>query len=87
MSWKKFDENCKGCRPAIKDLHTGEVYPDEHPVMQKILAAWALFPREVHEAFHRCCCLNSRDPKDMRIMMQIADMVKKALAEEEPANN
>lgn len=73
MSIEKFDDNCPGCRPAFLDLKTGEVLPESHPVMQRILAIWAQSSYEEREAFHHVMCLNSRDPRDLQLVKQLTD--------------
>jgi hypothetical protein len=41
MSIEKFDDDCPGCRPAIIDIKTKKVLPDDHPVMAAMLRIWA----------------------------------------------
>lgn len=65
MSQKQFDDECAGCRPAILDIRTGKKLPDDSPVMVKANRIWQEATRGEREAFHRVCCLNSREPGDI----------------------
>jgi hypothetical protein len=76
MSHEKFDDNCPGCKPAFLDLKTGQVLPDDHPVMQKVHAVWRTTTFQQREAFHDVMCLNSRDPLKLFLVKQITDQFK-----------
>ena len=80
MSYDEFDDNCPGCRPAILDVKTGKVLPDDAPMMQAALGVWRTATTEEKRAFHRFCCFNSRDPEDVRLASGIAQRIEKALA-------
>lgn len=79
MSRNKFDDNCRGCRPAIMNADTGEVYADGSPEMKMAMAAWELSTLREREAFHRFTCLNSRKALDVRLAMRITDRIAKGL--------
>jgi hypothetical protein len=79
MSHDKFDDTCKGCPPAILDVTTGLKLSDDHPVMQAVNRVWEGTTSEEREAFHRVCCQNSRDPKDLAVMKMVADRIQKSI--------
>ena len=76
MSFQQFDDNCPGCRPAILDVKTGKVLPDDDPIMAKILAIWANTTLGEREAFHRVMCLNSREPLDLFLVRGLTDKLQ-----------
>ena len=76
MSIQQFDDNCPGCRPAILDVKTGKVLPDDDPIMAKILAIWANTTLGEREAFHRVMCLNSREPLDLFLVRGLTDKLQ-----------
>jgi hypothetical protein len=76
MSIKIYEEDCPGCRPAAMDQTTGQVLPDDHPLMQRILRAWSQTTREQREAWHRVTCQNSRDPRDMQLCQQFLGKIQ-----------
>jgi hypothetical protein len=76
MSLAKFDDECPGCRPAILDVKTGKVLPDEDPLMQKMLGIWQKTTLGEREAYHRVMCLNSRNRTDLFIVNGIIDRLQ-----------
>jgi hypothetical protein len=50
MSRQKFDENCRGCRPVMIDVVTGELLPDTHPHMMHVLRLWHAQPSVVKKS-------------------------------------
>ena len=78
MSIEKFDDNCPGCRPAILDLKTGKVLPDDNPVMAKMLGIWATTTLAQRQAYHRVMCLNSRETVDLLLVRALMDRFKGA---------
>jgi hypothetical protein len=79
MSIKIYNEDCSGCRPAAMDPKTGEVLPDDHPLMQRILRAWGQTSRTQREAWHKVnkvTCQNSRDPRDLKLAWQFISTVQ-----------
>ena len=75
MSRTKFEDDCKGCRPAVLDMKTGQRLPDDHELMKAIDVVWAKTTREERKAFHSVCCLNSRDARDMKLCTGIIDRI------------
>jgi hypothetical protein len=68
MSLTKFDDNCPGCRPAIIDVKTKQVLPDNHPVMAAMLEVWKKTSIGERRAYHRVMCLNSQDAIDLYLV-------------------
>ncbi len=71
-----FSDECPGCRPAMMDLQ-GKMLPDDHPAMQAVNRAWLRTTLAQRQAFHRCTCLNSRDPVDLGLVKTFLDSVNK----------
>jgi hypothetical protein len=71
MSIEQFDDNCPGCRPAILDMQTRKVLPDNHPLMEKMLGVWATTTLGERQAYHRVMCQNSRDAVDLFIVRTV----------------
>lgn len=80
MSWERFDENCKGCRPVIIDTRTGKAFPDDSPQMVAVMELWSKTSRAQRVAFHRVTCLNSRDMVDLFIIESLSRRIGEALA-------
>jgi hypothetical protein len=78
MSRHQFSDDCPGCRPALIDFKTGQVIPEDDPVMQSVLAIWAKTTRKEREVFHCVTCLNSRVPSDLRIFKTVTDRIQGA---------
>lgn len=72
MSWKKYEDDCPGCYPALLDPTTMEPCPPNHPAALRVRAVWKRTSRETKEAFHRFTCLNSRDPRDVALVQALA---------------
>jgi hypothetical protein len=68
MSWKKHDDQCPDCMPAMLDVKTGKSLPDSHPAMKAVLSVWSQTTRQEREAFHDFTCLNSRAPKVLDVI-------------------
>ena len=81
MSWEKFDDECPGCKPALIDLKTNKVKPDDSPEMIAIFSLWKETTLEERQAWHRACCSNSKDKEDRRIVNGLVGRIEKALAE------
>lgn len=77
MSLEKFDDECKGCRPAMLDVATGKRLPEDHPAMISINAVWETLTTEQKTAFHNVCCLNSRDPQEIDVFRVIQERMSK----------
>lgn len=78
MSVEKFDDECEGCKPVALDV-TGQVLPDDHPVMVGVRVVWDATPRDQRAAFHRVCCMSSRDPGDHALVDEMVTKIKAAL--------
>jgi hypothetical protein len=76
MSLREFDDNCPGCRPAIVDIKTKEVLPDDHPIMRSMLEVWAKTSIGERRAYHRVMCLNSRDAIDLYLVDGVIEKLK-----------
>jgi hypothetical protein len=76
MSREVFDDNCPGCRPAILDIQTGKVLPNDDPLMVKMLGVWAETTFSERQAYHRVMCLNSRDPLDLFLVRGIVERLE-----------
>jgi hypothetical protein len=81
MSKEEFDENCEGCRPAIIDLTTRTVQPQDSPMMKIANACFDRLTRDEKAAWHRVTCKNSRDPADLAVAMKYSQMLNAALSE------
>lgn len=82
MSREEFSDECQGCRPAMLDVKTGKVLPPDNPMMVAANNVWDhQTTLEERQAYHRVCCLNSRDPDDLHLAGAIVERLKAALAE------
>lgn len=79
MSWEKHEDDCPGCRPAMLDMKTGQVLPEDAPEMKAILGVWAETTPLQREAYHRVMCQNSRDEIDLGLLRQVQEKMQKAL--------
>jgi len=79
VSLEKYNDDCPGCQPALLDAKTGQPMPETSPEVQAVMKVWSMTTRAEREAFHRICCLNSRDPKDLRLGQEIAARIKRAV--------
>ena len=84
MSRALYDEACKGCKPALFDPATGAVYPDEHPIMRAVLAAWATVSPADRHAWHAFTCKNARDALTMEAVARISATFRDAIAKAAP---
>ena len=67
ISCDKFDPKCQGCRPALIDVDSGEVFPKTHPLMIIVNSVWDDASVEEQEAFWNVTVKNSRDPKHLAL--------------------
>jgi len=79
MSVQTFDDACKGCKPAMLDVKTGQMLPDDSPQMKIVLRVWSTLPIAEKQAWHRFTCLNSRTLLDVQIAKTFTDAVQDAL--------
>lgn len=63
MSMETYDDTCSGCRPAIVDVATGKIMPQDSPVMQIVNQLFNKLTPTERQAWHDFTCKNSRDPK------------------------
>lgn len=80
MSRERFDEDCPLCRPAAINLRSGEIVPDDHPMMQAIDRAWAKAGPLHRQAFHRVTCLNSRSTLDLALVRELQQAMQREAA-------
>ena len=79
MSLDKFDNSCRGCRPALLDVHTGKTIPDDHPTMVTIIKIWdEQISQETKRAWHSVTCQNSQDPTDLAKAREFVDLIESA---------
>jgi hypothetical protein len=76
MSLSEFDDNCPGCRPAIIDVKTKKILPDDDPVMVAMMKIWGETSIYERRAYHRVMCLNSRDAIDLFIVNGVVSKLK-----------
>jgi hypothetical protein len=67
VSLEKYQPASTDCTPAVINSDPGEVTDPKSPMMQAVFAVWKNTPREGRAPFHRVCCLNSCDPKDLAL--------------------
>lgn len=68
-----YDPQCPHCIPALINVKTGEVYPEDHPLMVKILKYWHTTPFAQRAAFIAVTVDSSTDPSDQRNAQPIVD--------------
>lgn len=83
MSTKKFDDECSGCRPAMLDVKTRTMMPDDSPMMQVVLKLWNQLTLAEKRAWHRFTCLGSRAIDDLAIAKKFSETVERALTDPE----
>lgn len=76
MPMHQFSDDCPGCRPAMINLTTNEVLPEDDPMMQKMLSIWGATSYEERQAYHRVMCQNSRAITDLLIVQAIVNKLK-----------
>jgi hypothetical protein len=67
MPLHQHSDDCPGCRPVAVDGITGQVLPDDHPLMLRMARAWAQTTYAQRVAWHNVTCQNSRDPHDLKL--------------------
>ena len=81
MTLREFDDGCRGCKPAMLDVKTGEASPDDSPEMKIVLRVWRATTLVERKAWHRVTCQNSLTPQDLRFAQVFSKRVQEALAE------
>ena len=79
MSFQTFDAECSGCKPALVDTQTGEVFPDDNPSMQIVLRLWGATTLAERQAWHRVTCQSSKSPGDLLHARAFAERIEHAL--------
>ena len=79
MSHDAFDDECTGCRPAMLDVKTRQLLPDDAPEMVTVLRLWNALSLKDKRAWHRFTCLNSRAKEDIAFAKRFSDCVQEAL--------
>jgi hypothetical protein len=77
--------NWRECRPVMLQLDTGKgVSPRDPGVMGEISSVaaivWSRLRDTDKQAFHRVCCLDSRDPDDMAVAEHLSETLRVELA-------
>jgi hypothetical protein len=75
MSLATHDDECSDCRPALVDVKTGAVAPDDSSSMQIVLRVWSTLTLAEKQGWHRFCCQNSRALPDIQISKSFSDRV------------
>jgi hypothetical protein len=79
MSRQKYQENCRGCRPAMLDLSTGRPLASSAPEMQLIKRIYAALTLDEKKAWHRFTCLNSREAGDLTVAAKFKAALERVL--------
>jgi hypothetical protein len=87
MSMETYDNDCPGCRPAIVDVATGKIMPQDSPVMQIINQLFNKLTPEERQAWHSFICQNSRDPKVIEYVGRFTGQIEAALVALEAMRN
>jgi hypothetical protein len=82
MSTKEFDDECSGCRPAMMDVKTKTMMPDDSPTMRTVLRIWNRLTLADKRAWHRFTCLQSRAIGDLAVAKRFSEAVEKALTQQ-----
>jgi hypothetical protein len=83
MSMQAFDNACEGCKPAMLDVKTGQVLPDDAPSMKIVLQLWNALPLAEKQAWHRVTCQNSRALLDVQRAEAFARRIQDAFSEDD----
>jgi hypothetical protein len=79
MSREQFQDDCPGCRPVGTNLD-GTPLPKNHALNVALSTLWENTDRPTKAAFHRCTCLNGRDPADLALCTAFLDQVRNRLS-------
>ena len=79
MALDKFDDECRGCKPAMMNIDTGKVEPDDSPSMTIVLQLWSATTLAERQAWHRVTCQNSRSIVDLQFAQDFTQRVQAAL--------
>ncbi|HSX22866.1 MAG TPA: hypothetical protein VLE97_08855 [Gaiellaceae bacterium] len=79
MPLHRFDDECPGCRPAMMNIKTRQLYADDSIEMITVNRLWAQTTVEERKAWHRVTCKNSRSLVDLSVAQAFADRIEAAL--------
>jgi hypothetical protein len=85
VSFQEFDDECHGCKPAMMNIETGRVEPDDSPSMKIVLRVWSKTTLAERQAWHRVTCQNSRTLVDLQVAQNFTQRVQAALLQKEPS--
>jgi hypothetical protein len=77
---------CEGCRPAMLDVKTREVLPDDHPLMTIANKIYDALSPDERRAWHRFTCLNARDVEALTIARRFYQRLERMAKESEPTS-
>ena len=77
MPWSHFSDDCPGCRPGMMDTQTGQVLPDDHPLMRHVLEVWSKTTLKERRAWHAVTCQNSRTKEDLKLARRIMKRINR----------
>lgn len=80
MSREQFDDECAGCRPAMVDVKTKQLYAEDSAEMVIVNRLWRETTLEERQAWHRVTCQSSRGALDTKLARAFADRIGAALA-------
>ncbi|MHA2427585.1 MAG: hypothetical protein ACXADB_06145 [Candidatus Hermodarchaeia archaeon] len=80
MEDHEFCDDCPGCRPAMLNPLTGQVYPKDSPEMQAVDAVWDNETTYAErKAFIEVTLKNSRLPHELKLFEAVGEKMKRAL--------
>lgn len=71
MSVEQFDNTCTGCKPVVIEPATGVAFGEDTPIGKAMESAWETLSLDERQAFHRVCCLHSRDETDLNVCTKL----------------
>lgn len=74
-----YDPTCPGCRPAMMDYKTGQVFAPDHPTMVIVNRVYDAASYAEQEAFFEVCVKNSQKPQDRELAMGLMNRIQKAI--------
>lgn len=77
----EYDENCPGCQPVLFDIKKQQPMDEKEPVMAVVLAAFKACSMIQKRAWHRVVVGMSQNEKDKQIMIEVSQVIQKAMTE------
>jgi len=74
-----YDPKCPMCTPAMIDVESGALLPEDSPEMVQVMKVWNSLPFKHREAFINVTVFNSRAPDDMLLTEQIGKKFEGAM--------